>query len=277
MSVDSFAIVKSGPFSCLPARVFVCGLMAMALMLAGKAQAQTGNGQLETVLQLIPQPIHPGSAGYLGISIADINADRAKMLKLNEERGVEIKAVRQGSPADVAALQPGDVLLTYNGEDVVSAEQMFRLVRETPPGRKIKLQFWRDGKIQRTTVIVTEAPEMPQFIPGGPMQSWPDIDMVPRPFMVWSCAVLGIDFERVDSQLADYFGVKGGVLVRSVGHASPAERAGVKAGDVIFSIAQQPLLTEHDFSSALRRHGASVPLSLMRDHKRVDVTITIPQ
>lgn len=278
MSVHSFAIVRAGPFRCLLARVFVCGLMATALLLAGGAQAQTGNGQLETVLQLMPQPVRPTSAGYLGISIADIDADRAKMLKLNEERGVEIKAVRQGSPADAAGLQPGDVLLAYNGEDVLSAEQLSRLVRETPPGRKIKLQFWRDGEIQRTVVAVAESPNMPEFMTGMPMQNWPGIvDVVPRPWMVWSCSVLGIDFERVDSQLADYFGVKGGVLVRSVGHGSPAERAGIKAGDVIFSIAQQPLLTEHDFSAALRHRGGTFPLSLMRDHKHIDLTITIPQ
>jgi serine protease Do len=277
MLVDSFAIIRPALFRYLPTTVLVCGLIGTTKMLGAQSQDPPGNRQFEAVLQLMPQLTRPVAAGYLGISIADINADRAKILKLNEERGVEIKAVRQGSPADAAGLQPGDVLLTYNGEDVVSTEQMFRLVRETPPGRKIKLQLSRDGKIQRTVVVVTEAPDMPQFIPGGPMQNWPDIDMVPRPLMVWSCAVLGIDFERVDSQLADYFGVKGGVLVRSVGHGSIAERAGVKAGDVIFSVAQQPLLTEHDFSSALRHHSGTVPLSVMRDHKRVDLTIMIPQ
>ena len=100
---------------------------------------------------------------------------------------------------------------------------------------------------------------------------------IPTPLLLWHNSAVGIEFERVDSQLAEYFGVKGGVLVRSVLRGSPADRAGLRAGDVIFSVAQQTLSTEHDFSLLLRQRGAAVPVSLMRDHKRLDVTINLPQ
>jgi serine protease Do len=238
------------------------------------------------VAQMQPQAMAEG-AGYLGVRLADIDSERANALKLGEERGVEVKSVMEGSPADKAGIQPGDVILTYNGEQILGAQQLSRLVQETPPGRRVKLQYWREGKTLSAVVVVGAASSLPNGTPfwSLPMPNWqmpalpnwqaPSMD-VPAPLLVWRNSVVGIEFERVDSQLAAYFSVKGGVLVRSVQRGSPAERAGLKAGDVIFSVAQQALSSEHEFSSLLRQHGSAVPVSVMRDHKRVDVTISLP-
>jgi serine protease Do len=217
------------------------------------------------------------TAGYLGVRLGDIDAERAKALKLPEEGGVEIKAVQEGSPSDKAGIQPGDVLLTYSGEPLLGSQQLARLVRETPPGRHVKVQYWRAGKKESTVIVVgTGGPAGMNAVPGWPRPDWPPpvIDF-PSPLLVWRNSAVGIEFERVDSQLAAFFGVKSGVLVRSVQHGSPGEKAGLKAGDVIFSVAEQPLTSEHDFSALLRQRGAAVPLSVMRDHKRLDLTINL--
>ena len=217
------------------------------------------------------------SAGYLGVRLGDIDSERARALKVPEEGGVEIKAVREGSPADKAGILPGDVLLTYNGEQLMGAQQLARLVQETPPGRHVKVQYWRAGKKESTVVIVGAAgPPAPNVFPGLPTPNWesPGIDF-PTPLLVWRNSAVGIEFERVDSQLATFFGVKTGVLVRSVQRGSPAEKAGLKAGDVIFSVAQHTLSSEHDFSSLLRQRGAAVPMSVMRDHKRLDLMLNL--
>jgi serine protease Do len=222
---------------------------------------------------------HPENTGFLGVKLLDIDADRAKTLKLAEERGVQISAVMEGSPADKAGIQPGDVVLAYNGETVLGAQQLSRLVRETPPGRNVKLQLWRNGKSQPITVALGAAAansNSGSFVPFAPPNPPNSFDF-PRPFLVWHNPMLGIEFERIDSQqLAEYFGVKGGVLVRSVQQGSPADKAGIRPGDVIFSVAQQAFSTEHDFSSLLRQHGPTVPLSVMRDHKRVDLMMMMP-
>ena len=72
-----------------------------------------------------------GDVGYLGIALGDIDADRAGVLKLGDERGVEVVQVEDGSPADNYGIRSGDVLLTYNGETILSVQQLGRLVRET--------------------------------------------------------------------------------------------------------------------------------------------------
>jgi serine protease Do len=266
-------------------RVFVA-LLALftGTLLAGRLQAQSPFTQplwgLERVLQFAPQVRSGGS--YLGVALTDIDADRANALKLGEERGVEVRSVEQGSPADTAGIKPGDVLLSYNGESILGAQQFVRLVQETPQGRKVKIQCWRDGKVI-PVMVTTAAPPDRHFGTASPFGGFSTPDMqyylsmpdVPSPLLVWKNSILGIEFERVDSQLAEYFGVKGGVLLRSVDKGSPADKGGLKAGDVIFGVRNRMLLGDRDLTSYLRQPGTSIPVNIMRDHKRLDLTITL--
>jgi serine protease Do len=240
----------------------------------------------------------PGEArmdsSYLGISLGDIDADRAKILKLNEPRGVEVINVEQGSPAEKAGVKPGDVLLSYNGENILGAQQLGRFVRETPEGRKIKLQLWRDGKAQ-TLTIVPEARRSRDFdmdtelrrfyVPGQNEQArnWLRERMlniapeIPNPMLTWLIPALGIQCEPVDSQLAEYFGVKRGMLVRSVAKDSPAEKAGLKAGDVLTLIGDRPIATSHDVTGFLRMQrqpGTPISVVAVRERKQLKFTLT---
>ena len=87
------------------------------------------------------------SGSHLGVHLRDIDADRAKVINLGESRGVEVVGVEDGSPAEQAGIKTGDVLLAYNGENILGAQQLGRLVSETPRGRKIKIEYWREGKV----------------------------------------------------------------------------------------------------------------------------------
>ena len=211
------------------------------------------------------------SGSYVGVTLADVDPDRAAVLKLGEERGVEVKGVQEGSPADLAKLEPGDILLSYNGENILGARQLVRLVQETPSGRKVKIQFWREGKLH-STVVTT----------GSPPLSSPERDLysalvdIPRPVLVWRNLLLGIEFEQVDSQFAEYFGVPGGVLIRAVAKGSPADKCGLRTGDVIFSVRHKDLLTARDLTAGLRLPGTSVSVTLMRNHERIDLMLALP-
>ncbi|MBV8551889.1 MAG: PDZ domain-containing protein [Acidobacteriaceae bacterium] len=235
-------------------------------------------------LALLQVQFRPNGS-YLGIRLADIDPDRATALKLAEARGVEITEVEPGSPAAEAGLKTGDVLLTYNGENILGAQQLGRLVYETPPGHKIRVQYWREGR-QETTVITTRAPRVQAFtniVPPGDVGPWmsgerfPLID-VPNPIMVWKNSLLGIWCEPMDSQLAQYFGVKRGILVRSVEKDSPAEKAGVKAGDVLTSIGDRSVGSPHDLTSYMRSQrepAHSVTVELMRDHRPLTLHVVV--
>lgn len=230
--------------------------------------------------QVQQQETRPAGS-YLGIKLSDIDADRARILKLGESRGVEVKSVEEGSPADTAGIQPEDVLLSYNGENIVGAQQLIRLVQETPAGRKIKVQIWRDGK-ERSAMITTAAPHAMDSagpilgfaFPDGRIYPVAPATIVPRPILVWRDVVLGMDFEQLDSQLGEYFGVSGGVLIRSLDKGLPAEKCGLKAGDVIVSVRNKPVVTAHDFTSCLRTPGSPATVTLVRNHKKIEVILS---
>jgi serine protease Do len=250
-------------------------VLGASLILGGKVQAQSDFfPQVQIANQLRSQ------ISYLGVNLVDVDADRVGRLKLNEERGAEVVYVEEGSPADNAGVKRGDVLLSYNGENVLGTQQFIRLVRETPPGRKVKIQLWRDGKAQTVLSTIGVLPSRTPAIPANPvnitfpvLHGFKMLD-VPRIITTWTNFALGIECEPVDLQLAQYFGVKQGVLVRSVAKDSPGEKAGIKAGDVLTAVGGRSLNSTEDLRRVLREPGKSVPVSLVRDHKQLALTVT---
>lgn len=214
----------------------------------------------------------PATVSYLGVGLQEINSDRAKELKLPEEAGVEITSVDPNSPASTAGLKTGDVILQYNGQRVEGIEQFSRMVRETPPGREVKLQVFRGGSTQTVTAKIAQtSPRMSLVFPTQP----PQLAFPPKITLPLS-PTLGIQGEAVEGQLADYFGVREGVLVRSVAKGSAAEKAGIKAGDVITRLDDNRIATPADITSHIRgRRGQSVSVVLMRDHKEMTLKVAL--
>jgi len=218
---------------------------------------------------------------FLGVGVAEVDAERAKALKLKEERGVEITNIEEGSPAAKAGLQKGDVVVEFNGQRVEGTEQFVRLVRETPAGREIKLSLSRGGAAQ--TVVATVEKRKLTGRSGSfvmPRINIPDVHIqmpdIPRAMMSWRSAMLGIEAESVDSQLAGYFGVKEGVLVRSVLKGSAAEKAGLKAGDVITKVDAAKVSSPREITNAIRsKQGGTFPLTLVRDRKEMTLNVTL--
>jgi serine protease Do len=223
---------------------------------------------------------------YLGVNVQEIDGDRAKALKLREEAGVEITSVKADSPAEKAGLKSGDAILQYNGQRVEGMEQFSRFVRETPAGREVKLEIWRNGTPQSIAVKLMAHPSVsgsawstgfPAAAPRAFAFATPMPDL-PRSFMSWQSSMLGVEAESLDGQLAQYFGVKEGVLVRSVTTGSAAEKGGLKAGDVIIRVDDSKISTPADVSNRIRSmQGKQVPIVVMRDRKEVTLTVTIDE
>lgn len=219
---------------------------------------------------------------YIGVNIQEVTADRAKALGLREEAGVEITRVEQGSPAEQAGIKAGDVVTQYNGQRVEGMEQFARMVRETPAGREARLTVVRTGSTQNITVKVGS--RQAGLFDGGPVITAPfdgsrfklQIPDVPRSRMTWRNSQLGIDAESVEGQLADFFGVKEGVLVRNVNSGSAAQKAGIRAGDIITRVGDSRVSSPSDLSSHLRSiRGTTATVILMRDHKETTVTVNL--
>jgi serine protease Do len=231
-----------------------------------------------------------GTGSHLGVSLRDINPDRAQVINFDDSRGVEVVGVEKGSPAERAGIKPGDVLVSYNGENIMGAQQLGRLVSETPRGRKVKIEYWREGKVS-TVSAITAGPTIhgtsPTKLPGDGMA--PDIDFpgivpgpAPNPRLTWTWTNqgLGMECESIDSQLAEYFGVKRGVLVRSVAKDSAAARAGLRAGDVVTRVEGRAVSDPREIRSYAfndNRTPKAFAVDVTRDHKPVKLMIEVSE
>ncbi len=229
----------------------------------------------------------------LGIGVADVTSERAKALKMKEERGAEVTMVGDNTPASKAGLKPGDVILDFNGKPVQSMANLQELVAETPAGSDVKIGVWRDG--QYITLTATTARRAVIETPGGmvdfggitvsippmpPIPPMPTVNIdIPTIVTMVHSPVLGLDEESLqpDSQLADFFGVKDGVLVKSVAHESPAEKAGFRAGDVIVKMGDAHVANARDVASALRtaRTDRGLPVTVVRNKKEVALSVVM--
>jgi len=225
-----------------------------------------------------PRTVVAGGS-YIGVMMQEVDSERAKALKLHEEGGVEITVVEPDSPAEKGGLKVGDVVQKVNGQRVEGMQQFAHMIHETPAGRELKIDIARGGapmtiavRVAQRKVPHIELGDVPQM-PGRLDIHIPDM---PRGFMGLRSSVLGVEAESIDGQLAQYFGVKDGVLVRSTLKGSAADRAGIRAGDVIVRIDDARVTTPADISGRLRTvHGKPVSVVLMRDHKELTISVTI--
>jgi serine protease Do len=249
------------------AKIAVVTIMAGLIMPGAEAQVRAVNN------------VAPASGSYLGIWVWEIDAARAKELRLPQPGTFEVTLVSPGSPADLAGIKPGDVVTEYQGQKVESSEQFSRLVRETPGGKPVKIEIVRNGATQVLTAKIETiaAADRPGPI-TAPRSALPQAERqdVPRSLMTWRSPVLGVDAEPLFGQLAAYFGVSSGVLVRSVAAGSPAEKAGMKAGDVITRINKLTVTSPAEITARLRAAASPVvSVTALRDRKETAFSVTL--
>ena len=233
---------------------------------------------------------------WLGVTVSDINAEKARELKLGGEYGALVESVAEESPAAKAGVQEGDVITGFGGERVRSVAHLTRLVRETPAGRKMSLEVMRGGQ-SRTFDVALEARRMHFAMPEiaavprvhvsprvemAPMPRF-DIEMQPGPggLLAWSRGPrLGVMTDEIDGQLAEYFGVKQGqgVLVKEVMEGSAAAKAGLKAGDVIIRLNDKAVNGVGDLREGLNEaESKDVTLTIIRDRREQTLKVTLDE
>ncbi len=242
---------------------------------------------------------------WIGVSVLDVTEERVKDLKLKDEHGVEVVTVASDGPSQKAGLKEHDVILEYNGARVEGVEQFKRMVSETPAGRTVKLLISRDGATQTVGVKLEErtmtmhhgqdgnawafnmpappSPPSPPSMPRTPRALIPNWDGNFGNFFdglgVWgNTPRLGIEGEEISGQLGEYFGVpeKTGVLVREISTGSAAEKAGLKAGDVIIKVTGRRVQDMSDLRETIRdNEGKSFPLTIVRNKREMTLTVQV--
>jgi serine protease Do len=253
-------------------KLVTAALFALAASTAVSAQS------VESALMLA------GSGSAIGVSARDIEPSERERLQV--QGGALVEEVRPDTPAAQAGLQASDVVVEFDGERVRSARQFSRLVQETPPGRPVEMRVVREGRPRGLTItpgaqspdVLFNRPERERL--RGAIERLAEIPFTLDLDLPSAAGGrgnrLGVAVEELSPQLASYFGAKDGVLVSSVADASPAARAGLKAGDVITSVNGQSITSPAALARALRGPAAEteVKIGIVRDKQPVEVTAT---
>ncbi len=179
---------------------------------------------------LIPQLVATGEVtrGYLGVSIQSITAELAKVLKLKERKGALVGDVISGSPAEQAGIRRGDVIVAFNNEALEGARDLPAMVAKTSVGQEVPVTVLRNGAKHQIPVTVRKFPSEPAKVDESnePVQG------------TW-----GLQLKDITPRTAEQLGLSAdhGVLVAGVQAGSPADRAGIRQGDVIVEVNRQPV------------------------------------
>lgn len=237
---------------------------------------------------------------YLGIEFHDTTDEQIATLHLTGPRGAEIALVDHDGPAGLAGLQPHDIVLQIDGQNIDAAETLSRKIRESAPGKVISLSILRFGHALTITAKLADYREMekvwhkqPPLAETQPGDSGADNILVqrygPAPSqklpphgtgfigtVLRTSPYTGASLDAMEPQLAGFFGVppKTGLLVHEVETNSPAAQAGLRAGDVVLRMDGTPVATTSDWTRHLRTiKGLAVVLTVLRDHHELTMTM----
>ncbi|MFZ1083500.1 MAG: PDZ domain-containing protein [Terracidiphilus sp.] len=233
------------------------------------------------------------SQGYLGVDLSDVDAEKAQALKLREVRGAVITLIDHDAPAGQIGLKVNDVVIKLNGQEIEGAEQLRRMLREIPAGRKVSLEISRDGNVQTLAVqladrlvmehdvwnklgnggdLFASAPEMSFLADGDAPQTGSGFHL---PFFGSSLNV-GALVEPLTGQMAEYLGVQAGLMVKEVARKSEAAVAGLQAFDVILKVGPAKITTLSEWERALRANqGKPVQVIVLREKKQLTLTLLV--
>jgi serine protease Do len=230
---------------------------------------------------------------WLGVETREVTPSDAKDLKLPAERGVVVAGVTEDSPAAKAGLKEKDVITEVNGQRVEGAAQFRRMIHEIPAGRTAQLTVWRDGRAQTLSATLGKAEEQHNSwmgaTPGAFAFRMPDVHIPEMPSIDLGGEMallpgghprLGIDAEDIGGQLGSFFGAPDGegILVRSVNSGSPAEKAGLKAGDVITSFNGERVRSLGDLRQKLasQNDAKTAKIGVLRNRSEVTLSVELP-
>ncbi len=226
---------------------------------------------IEVVMNVYQQLREKGSVsrGWLGVLIQDINQDLAESFGMSKPHGALVSKVVPDSPADKAGLQPGDVIVAYNGRDVDMSADLPPMVGTTRIGTTVPITVLREGKTKNLEVRIAELPKSKQAVLAANEPAAPDStrsDDLKLTVKDLSKA------QRDELQIEDR-----GVMVAKV-DAGPAFNAGIRDGDVILLVDNQKVKNARQFNELIGKlpPGKSVPVLIQRRGGPLFLAMKVP-
>ncbi len=193
------------------------------------------------------------SRGWLGVGIQGMDANLARSFKLDRARGALVSEVNPNGPARKAGIQPGDVIVGFDGRNINRATDLPVLVGMTPAGSTVEVEVLRGGKEKRLLVTIAEL---------APERSRPVAEA--EPLAPASGGKLGVAVSQLAAEERRALGLDhNGIRIEAVVPGSPASRAGLQQGDVLLSFNNIEIDDPQDLREAARKAPVAEPLAVL--------------
>ncbi|WP_334186354.1 Do family serine endopeptidase [Noviherbaspirillum sp.] len=214
---------------------------------------------IDVALKVKEQIVTTGKVRHarLGVTVQEVNQALANSFKLQQPKGALVSRVTPGSAAQKAGLQAGDVILKYNGTEIVRSADLTARVGSAQPGDKVNLTVWRAGKPKELMATLLDA-ENSMAAPGHTIGEGEN-------------GLLGIAVRPLSHEESKRNGIDGGIVVEQSG--GPASRAGIRPGDIIVSLNGKAVKSADELASLLANDQKTVALLIQRGETRIFVPV----
>jgi serine protease Do len=208
------------------------------------------------------------SRGRIGVVIQEVTKELAESFGLSQAQGAAVNAVEKGGPAEKAGIEPGDVILKFDGKPIANSGDLPRIVGSSKPGSRVILQVWRKGTARDLTLVVGEITD--EALASRPMRST-------KPTERAAGNRLGLVVSELTAEQKRELKVSGGLLIEEV--RNNAARVDLRPGDVILALIARgeniELRTTEQFNRQLGQldKSANVTLLVRRGEQQTFVTI----
>ncbi|MBN1849615.1 MAG: DegQ family serine endoprotease [Deltaproteobacteria bacterium] len=222
---------------------------------------------INMVKDLLPQ-LKEGKIvrGWLGVIIQEITSELKEKLDLKDENGALVADVPTGGPAEEAGIQRGDVIVSFDGQEIKSSKELPYLVASTPVGKTVTVEVVRDGKKISVKVKIGELKEGESGYPSAEEDK---------------TAKLGMVVQEITPELARNFGLseKSGLVVVQVDNGSPAAEAGIRSGDIILEVDRVTVKNLDDFNQKLGSYkaGDAILFLVKQQGNTFFLTVKVPK
>jgi serine protease Do len=197
------------------------------------------------------------SRGRLGVTIQEVNQSLADSFGLKKPMGALVSSVEKGGAADKAGMEPGDVILKFNGTEIGRSSELPPLVADLKPGSSAKMEVWRKGQTKEITASVGELKGTNLASAGGDVEK----------------GRLGLAVRPLTSEERSESGVSGGLIVEDAN--GPAARAGIRSGDVVLALNGEPVTSTEQLRALVAKAGKHVALLIQRENTKIFVPINL--
>jgi serine protease Do len=238
----------------------VIGINSQIFSRSGGFQGLAFAIPINTALNVKDQIVATGKVqhGKLGITVQEVNQALSESFGMKQPGGALVGSVQKDGPGAKAGIEPGDVIVKFDGQEIRRSGELPQLVSSVAPGKSVKLEIWRDGKARELTATIGEREPAKVAKAEKPEAAQGRLGLVVRPLT---------GDEKKETKL------ERGLVVEDVG--GPAERAGVRPGDVILSVNRTPVDSLEQMKSLVEKSGKAVALLIQRDDARIFVPVPL--